>query len=479
MSRQQQQQYTPLPPQQIYAGYGSVESRTHHEYHYGIDRPMDDDDDDIDNNKNNDNHSLFKGRGGGGGGGQRRRLGRTNSSCCERFCCLYRPIIQLLSQENLHRSFCYGAIDGILTGSGIVSALWGLGILHTKTILIVRIAVVGLSVSACMADAVCMAVGHVWTSYVVTSHRVQERSVIRSSLEHNKADSKGKLVDMLLARGMLKIDAMSLADTLEGYPDLFVSALVGDSLLSGTDEIPVDDETTDDNGGYSYHQQQLPYQPNPLAATGSGVATITDLGNTNYGGSWRFPSYAQFNSERHHDSETNGTVNAVYRESQKEGFFMMLGFAAFATLPSLLWLVLPLWLGIDPPPLSLASTSMTTMSPSQTPIPSSSSLYTTTHEAIHEGGTVSLPSLVIFLLTIVISCLGVWKSRFVDSNWAVFAIETTAVLLVCVSTSYGLASLLYRTLLQYYGMDDVMDAIIASSSSSTDGINPLSRTTDL
>ena len=31
----------------------------------------------------------------------------------------------------------------------------------------------------------------------------------------------------------IHIDAMSLADTLEGYPDLFVSALTGDSLSGG------------------------------------------------------------------------------------------------------------------------------------------------------------------------------------------------------------------------------------------------------
>jgi hypothetical protein len=37
---------------------------------------------------------------------------------------------------------------------------------------------------------------------------------------------------MLLQKGMLKIDAMSIADTLDGYPDLFVSALTGESLTA-------------------------------------------------------------------------------------------------------------------------------------------------------------------------------------------------------------------------------------------------------
>lgn len=433
MSQQQHQQslqQTPpagQPPQQIYAGYGSVQEQGH-EYHYG--NPdydnMDGDDDGVDDD---DPSRPFKGRGGRGG---RRRGGSAVACCCERFCCLYRPAVQLLGQENLHRSFCYGAIDGLLTGSGIASALWGLGVLGVRATWEARLATLALSVAACVADAVCMAAGHVWTSHVVTSAHAEERARERTSLEHNKAEAKGRLVDMLLARGMLKIDAMSLADTLEGYPDLFVSALVGDSLLSGTEEI--DDETEDGS----------PQQPSPRVSAsphgGGGHSAPVGTGYLGSFASWKFPSYAQFNGEMLHEPET-GAVNAAYLESHKEGLFMLVGFASFAVVPSLLWLLLPLWIATPSSPSAHHVASSSTSSPSA---------YTggaardegATVATTQLGETVSLPSLVVFLLAVIMSCLGVWKGRFVDSNWVVFGIEATAMLLVCILTSYGLAALL-------------------------------------
>jgi hypothetical protein len=446
--QQQQQQYDPqvpttaaagLLPQQIYAGYGSVvQEQQNHEYHYGNpDYNIDNDgyyEDDIDGN---------------------RRYQRRNesSNCFVRMCsCLYRPIVNLLGQENLHRSFCYGAIDGLLTGTGIASGFWGLGILSVRTRIEIRIAIVSFTVAACVADALCMAMGHIWTTYIVTSNHARERSHERYLLEQDKADSKGKLVDMLLARGILKIDAMSLADTLEGYPDLFISALVGDSLLSsGIQDALLDDQTDD---GYNQQQQQQQSHrfypchsvganmesPNANDYSASGDANdYSASGDANnargfFGslGSWKFSMH--YDSERDNDSE-GGHVRVVFRESQKEGIFMMIGFASFAIIPSLLWLFLPMWFDTTVPLLSQNEQHVSKLSSSS----SSSS-------DIDDGESVSVPSLIILILSGIVWCLGVWKSYFVDSNWIVFGIETIAVLIVCITSAYGVAAFFVHSL---------------------------------
>ncbi|KAG7368954.1 VIT family protein [Nitzschia inconspicua] len=406
------------PPHQIYAGYGSLpqqpQNHQHHEFHYGnpdyhdpYDKSQSPAKDLLYNeNDDTDRHDPSQ-----------------EPCCCEQICCLYRPIVDLLGQENLHRSFCYGAIDGLLTGSGIVSAFWGLGVLTVQTSWDVRLAVTCLAVAACVADSLCMALGHVWTTYIVTSNHAEERARERQLLETNKSQSKGKLVDMLLARGMLKIDAMSLADTLEGYPDLLVSALVGDSLLAGGEE-GTDDEQTED--GYSHLQgYQIDTPEIPQHQHGKHPPTT---GGEPFGsfGSWRFPSYGQFNIGNF-ESESRQT-NTMLRESQKEGFFMMVGFSMFAVLPSLLWLFLPLCFKNT---VATGSNGHTIKGGSMSPTSASAN-----------SPIVALPSLIIFILSAVVWCLGVWKARFVDSNWIIFGMETIAVLLVCIFSAYCVAMLL-------------------------------------
>lgn len=356
------------PAQQEYATYGALPDQQH-EFHYG----------------NPDYHDPYDHPNG--------QYNDSEESCCAKFCCLFQPLVNLLSMEQLQRSFCFGAIDGMLTGSGIVSAFCGLGVLNSDAPWEVRLAVVAFSAAACFADSLCMAIGHIWTSYVVSSHHAEERSRERLLLDVNKADAKGKMVDMFLARGMLKIDAMSLADTLEGYPDLFVSTLVGDSLLGGV-EGPDDDDDSQTYGGNVVRK----------ASGGSRSGAF---------GSWRLPSYGQFN-ELDQDPEA-GNVTLVVRESQREGFFMMAGFASFAIVPSLLWLYLPL---MDP----------------------------ADHQEGFQKDTMSLPSLVITVLAIIMWTLGVWKSHFLESNWVIFGVETVVVLLICVMSAYGVGSALSRTL---------------------------------
>jgi len=48
----------------------------------------------------------------------------------------------------------------------------------------------------------------------------------------------------MVSGGMLKIDAVSLPETLEGYPDLFVSALLGGGICSEEEE-----EEEEEGGG--------------------------------------------------------------------------------------------------------------------------------------------------------------------------------------------------------------------------------------
>ena len=352
------------PVKQVMAGYGAVPEQ-HHEFYYG-------------NPDYHDpyNHSAEEKDGNSAG-----------RSLFVKFCCLIEPLINLLSLEQLQRSFCYGAIDGMLTGSGIVSAFCGLGILTVHSPWETRLAVLAFSTAACVADSLCMAIGHIWTCYVVSSSHAQERSRERLNLHTNKSDAKGKLVDMLLARGMLKIDAMSLADTLEGYPDLFVSTIVGDSLVGVVDE--ADD---DDSGNLA----------RPDSASGSGPGF----------GSWNFPSYGRLDDIEADPEITN--VNMVVLESQREGLFMMMGFAIFALVPSLLWLYLPLAIS---PPVSEKGHPM-------------------------QGQAISLPSVVVSLSAIVMWTLGVWKSSFLDSNWVIFGIETVVVLLICVMSAFGVGSAL-------------------------------------
>jgi hypothetical protein len=416
-----QNTFQPIQEQSVYSGYGSVQQEPqHHEFHYG-NPDYHDPYDKIDHQKeylydkdNDDDHKRLHQR-------RRRQMGPEASSSCSRICCLYRPIVKLLRQENLLRSYCYGAIDGLLTGAGLTSAFWGLGVLTVRTAWEVRLAIVALSVAACMADSLCMALGHVWTTYVVASNHAEERLRERELLEHNKADAKVKLVEMLLARGMLKIDAMSLADTLEGYPELFVSSLVGDSLLAGSDET-LDVDQTDDvyhiGASASHHQHN--HDPH---VSSDPASTLND----HFGsfGSWKFPSYGQLHSE--HQETALGHTYAMFRESRKEGWFMMMGFSTFAVLPGLLWLFLPLCFPTPSSSSTVLSRHVTATSPPTT-------LASSSHSAI-----VALPGLIIFILSIVVWGLGVWKSRFVDSNWMVFGMETIAVLLVCVFSAYFVA----------------------------------------
>jgi hypothetical protein len=332
-------------------------------------------------------------------------------------CCLWDPMVRvfaaLLQAESLHRSFCYGAIDGMLTGSGIVSTFCGIGLLSAGSSHSLKAMVVVFTTATCFADSVCMALGHVWTTHVLSTARARERTSARTQLHDSKADAKGQLVDMLLAKGMLLIDAMSLADTLEGYPDLFISALTGDSLQGTEESDPVASPALPDFvGGDASHN------------------------NNNNNKNTRNKSYGRL-SEYEMDPDAQA-VDVAVKESRHESLFMMLGFSIFSIVPSLIfWWCAPI----------AATTSSSLATPStSTATNSSSSDHVTTFDTGNQV-LVSPITLVVSLVAAIMWCLGVWKSRFLDFNWMLFGIETVVVLLVCIMSAYGLGALLSHVFL--------------------------------
>jgi hypothetical protein len=114
------------------------------------------------------------------------------------------------------------------------------------------------------------------------------------------------------------------------------------------------------------------------------------------------------------------TVQSLGAESVKESLCMMLGFSLFAVVPSLIFTLVPTLL----------------LGPA-TGMPASSTDGTTT-----AATTIHPSTLVLFLTASVMWCLGIWKSRFLDSNWMLYGIETVGVLLICMACAYSLGALL-------------------------------------
>jgi hypothetical protein len=159
---------------------------------------------------------------------------------------------------------------------------------------------------------------------------------------------------------MLKIDAISVADMLEGYPDLFVCALVGDSFLSSTDEM--DDKTEMRTWSYPF----MPFPEGGRRQVGGDSPAqkgVPDFGSSDCGS---FPPMRNFNCERHHDFEAAGTVYAASQESQYGSSVHAPGFGTFSIIPNVLWLFLPLWLGYSLPLLTEEEQSAGVMQQRQT-----------------------------------------------------------------------------------------------------------------
>jgi hypothetical protein len=265
-----------------------------------------------------------------------------------------------------------------------------------------------------------------WTTYVVASAQADERAQARLQLQLQKSDAKGELVDMLLSKGMLKIDAMSLADTLEGYPDLFVSVVTGESLAAAPAEGRGRAPPAEITATASEEERHLYGQ----AATGG--STLRQVLSQHV---WRgFASYGRLTDYEMDPDAVQ--AQSVTRESRKESLFMMLGFSLFAVIPS--WIFA--WI-----PAIIEDTDGTTGHPSR-------------------SVGINPLSLVIWLTACIMWCLGVWKSRYLDSNWLLFGMEAVIVLLICIGCAYGLGALLNKLFLPEEYLLEVKTRKAASSS---------------
>ena len=397
------------------------------------------------------------------------------------YCCWY-PVqqccIYFYYAESLHRSFCYGAIDGMLTGAGIVSTFCGMGLLSTTTNNSppVRALVVAFTATTCFADAICMAIGHVWTTHIMYDTRSHERHTARQQLFHNKSDAKGMLVDLLLSRGMLKIDAMSIADTLEGYPDLFINVVTGDALSAGGGLPPTSQHHDTGSPATSDHRHQgidiaseehehLLYHDNDT----DGAISPGPVSQHHPQQSHRYTSYPSYGrlTEYEMDPDTY-TAQTMTNESRKESCCMMLGFVLFAVVPSIIYTLVPTILfgpkndaaGIHFSSIFVQHYDATTTTSSSSNTHDDTSLSSTDESSFTtpaSAGTATVammmnPNTIIIVCTASIMwCLGVWKSRFVMSsnkrNWFVFGVETVMVLIICIVCAYGVGTVLNHTFL--------------------------------
>jgi len=269
--------------------------------------------------------------------------------CC---CCRNSSSSSSMLMSTLpSRAICCGAIDGLLTGLGILMACLGLGLSsltlrgttttttgageetsgssnqhHTKEKDVNdAIIIVALTLAATSSDAICMAIGHVWSSILVTNMTQYERTIGIQSFHTNRARTKARLIDaLMISGGMLKIDAVSLADTLEGYPDLFVSALLGGAIC---EEVVVDDGDND-NGEE---------EEEPLVDVGTSYYTAASS------------SYVVRNHHHHTNNHNNdgtttqssgpNTLPEVV-EGQIEAIFTMCSFIVASLIPSVTYALL-------------------------------------------------------------------------------------------------------------------------------------------
>jgi len=287
------------------------------------------------------------------------------------------------TSESLHRSFCFGAIDGLLTGAGLTGASSGLGLLDDNPLQTkLATTIICLCLAACSADALCMSIGHVLSTYILSDHAIEERKREELALRTNTSESKARLVDLFLLNGMLKIDAMSLADTLEGYPDIFLNLLTSSCLSTSKstfNNLLSEDDSTRSPSPLNDHMEMEDTEQ--LCCPG-----CTDI-----------------------------DPNLV-KDSWNEALMMMISFSFFSIFPALVYSL------FDKESLHV------------------------NHNMNKEQGTNPLTATIAFN-SFIMFLLGVWKSKFFSSNWILFGVETVLVLLLCIMASYGLGVFLKITFL--------------------------------
>ena len=342
--------------------------------------------------------------------------------CCIFFCCQIIAtclcslggIFCKPKYESLRRAICFGAIDGILTGSGVVSATVGFrlfphlyfsmmssdysptmkdlnndyrtdGVFASGTFTQQAWALVILTFAACCADGLCMGVGHVWSSYVLHDGANKERQDVALLYQTQRMHSKANLLDMLMARGMMKLDAIKIVDILEGYPDIFVSASLGD--VNGTGPLGI---AGDDNmyASDSSVEHDLPHK-----RVNSGMGRFNAFSDSDYA------------------DDAMGTCGVI-AESINEGLVMSIAFCFASIIPALIHIFVPLYLN-----------------------------------ALYDGANVDYANeglhpttLTMSLLILVMFLLGFWKSKFFEANYIVFGIEAALVLLLCIFSALFIGS---------------------------------------
>eukprot|EP00578_Thalassiosira_sp_NH16_P015413 CAMPEP_0181123462 /NCGR_PEP_ID=MMETSP1071-20121207/25917_1 /TAXON_ID=35127 /ORGANISM="Thalassiosira sp., Strain NH16" /LENGTH=787 /DNA_ID=CAMNT_0023208615 /DNA_START=71 /DNA_END=2434 /DNA_ORIENTATION=+ len=304
--------------------------------------------------------------------------------------------------EQLTRSICFGAIDGMLTGSGILSACVSLGLLEGgASNFRINYMVIALTLSSTFADGVCMAIGHVWSTHLVANAAHIEKEEELRNFQFSRSDAKARLVDALLLQGMLKIDAMSLADTLEGYPDLFVGALLGSGLCAGENDGGTGGLA---NGGGGMTEHRMPF-------VGDGALQQHQQkhhGGLSYGAGIPQSKYCDVGDFHYVPPDEQDLSSGMLSESTLEGILLMLSFGCFSIIPSLFY-------SIVPPMVNLVNENY----------------IDTSHHALVLA--LCLSALVMFLL-------GAWKSSFYSSNWFMFGLKNMGVLAICAGTAYSLGA---------------------------------------
>ena len=180
-------------------------------------------------------------------------------------------------------------------------------------------ALIGLTLAACCADGICMGLGHIWSTYLFADGAAKERSETAILYQTNRLHSKARLLEMLMARGMIKTDAMNIVDTLEGYPDMFVAATLGDSNGAG-----------------------------PLGIAGDSMSEMSVSQNSTHSNTRRQSSNGRMNSfvrfhsygENEYGDDKNDTL-LVLTESLCEGLVMSIVFAAFSVIPAVVHIYIP------------------------------------------------------------------------------------------------------------------------------------------
>lgn len=334
--------------------------------------------------------------------------------------------------EQLGRSFCFGAIDGMLTGAGILSACVGLDLLHfparalasqplkTEESIRAEWMLIALTLAACFSDGICMAVGHIWSTRLVAGSTYEERKEELLNLETSRSNAKARLVDSLLSKGMLKIDAYSLADTLEGYPDMFVSALLGEGFCGQSSSVYGINGLG--NGGGMVRvpsgDASRPPQPQNAIPPPNHMSNPWNIPPSAFGPvdmhhGMKYESYSDF-SDYQQDPELR-TFSKAMSDSRAEGLLMMISFGSFSVIPILIHSYIPYMVDYMTSTRDVNNALM--------------------HDHPPKNTTLIFLSLGINMA--IMFLLGSWKSHFYSSHWCMFSMETVGVLLLCIASAFS------------------------------------------